>query len=750
MLGNRLYQGALVFLVPLAIIATDTARAVTPEDKLYEAYYLEREKGDYAAAEKLYAELASDRGVDDSVRAKAKARLAAVREEQVSTDFARLMPPEALAYVELREPGEKIVAFLDKLGLMSDPDRLPEAGAKRLAVSPELIKGVLGIRGLAAVVTGFDPATQRPSGVMVFNPGDIGVIRGLIQTALPVAAAPAEPIGGFPTYNVENQAFVTLTSRLVIASTQRSQIEGVIERMKGSKQASLANSKALADLGKDREHALLLFFVNAEPVIPMIKQAMAQEVSRQEFAMAEAVLDIDSLRSLTGRIGLGQDGVGFDVALRMAEGHKSLAFNLLRTPAIDHDTLRCIPEGAAAFSIGALNEAPSRFRGTISPNAQPIVTLLDVGRELFANITSFAVYVLPPEGTEPDGGPPIPDVGVAITVNDPAKSSALWTQMLGIASLAAGTGGIEGTRATIEGVEVRTYRIPDGPVLYFTTMDHDVLLAVSRSAMARSIAAKKQGKSVLDDPAFIDSLSRLGPATTRALVAHAGRCARIARKFTSPGELRDVEPIMALLNDTTAMMVVDHSDELFRISFGVTGIPDVGNLVSSFIARKQKQHQRGAELTRAIQRENWDEAESALQAALDADPDDLSLLRKKFDLLALGKKDHAAAVECGEALAKAMQDSPRGLNRFAWALLTADKYGHAYNELALKMSRRSNEMTDYENWMFLDTLAVAEFDNGNVERAIELEKQAITECDGQGIDSLTETLARFESRHAEK
>ena len=279
-----------------------------------------------------------------------------------------------------------------------------------------------------------------------------------------------------------------------------------MRRLSGKKEPSLADSPALAGVGADRDDALLLFFVNAKPLIPFIKQAMASEGSGHELALAQAILDIDSLQSLTGRVGIGEDGIGIDIALRLNEGHHNLVFNFLRTPAINRDTLQCIPGGAAAFLVGALNEAPSRFGATpSSTTALPIVTALDLGRELFANITSLALYVLPPDETGTKGGFPMPDVGLAITVNDPSKSEALWTQFLGLANMASGTGGMEGTPVTIEGAKVRTFRMPEGPVIHFATLGHDVVITSSASAMARSIHSKKKGASVLDDPAFAQS-----------------------------------------------------------------------------------------------------------------------------------------------------------------------------------------------------------------------------------------------------
>ena len=86
------------------------------EAKFYEAYYLEQVQGDWSAAAKLYEKVASDRRAPEEMRSQAKARLVACREELAAGDFARLMPPDALAYVEVNHPGDQITRLLGSLG----------------------------------------------------------------------------------------------------------------------------------------------------------------------------------------------------------------------------------------------------------------------------------------------------------------------------------------------------------------------------------------------------------------------------------------------------------------------------------------------------------------------------------------------------------------------------------------------------------------------------------------------------------
>ena len=122
--------------------------------------------------------------------------------------------------------------------------------------------------------------------------------------------SPVDPIGGFPTWSIEGKAFVCMTSRLVIASPDPSQIEGVIARLTGSHKGSLASSAKLNKaLGKKRD-GLLSFYVNADPLKPLLRAQIGQAAKHDPgVAIAASLLDIDSFESLSGRIGVDENGL---------------------------------------------------------------------------------------------------------------------------------------------------------------------------------------------------------------------------------------------------------------------------------------------------------------------------------------------------------------------------------------------------------------------------------------------------------
>jgi len=370
------------------------------------------------------------------------------------------------------------------------------------------------------------------------------------------------------------------------------------------------------------------------------------------------------------------------------------------------------------------------------------VTALDIGRELFANIEGIAVFAMPPG----EAAGPIPDIAAVITVNDPAQSQAIWTQILGIASLATGAATMDGETSEIAGVTARAYTFEDQVTVYVGMLENDLLIGSTKAALGQAIKARKSGKSIVDDPAFAGPLAQLGPHTTLAIVAHPARCVEIAKPFMSESDLREAEPIIALMKDTTACVAVEHSDRVLRVSAAVAGIPNISGLVTKMLAEQRQRGHVNRELTRSVKNKDWGQALELLDKQQAAGSDSSGVPRRKFDILAVHKGDHAAARVLADQLFKAMYDDAMAMNNFAWALLTEDRYQHKFNEIALRFSQRSNELTNHKNWAYLDTLALAEFETGNADKAITLEEQAIELCQrdgGGGVDDLKKTLARF-------
>ena len=372
---------------------------------------------------------------------------------------------------------------------------------------------------------------------------------------------------------------------------------------------------------------MLTFFVNAKPLIPMVKGIVAAEGGGTGTRDGPGHSRPGQPETRSAANSASQTrGLSLDIALRLDEGHRNLVYNFLRTPALNPETLKCVPAGAAAVVLGALNNADSSYDSSSGDgNGQPVVTALDIGREFFANITGLALFVLSPDDGRSEGGSPIPDIGLVLTVNDPSQSEALWLQILGLANLAAGGGGLEGSPVEVAGVSTRRFQLPNGPTIHFATLGNDVLIGSSETAVARAIAAKRGGKSLASDEAFAASLKRLGPDTTKAVLVHAGRAAAVAKRFMPPGEAAQVAPIMDVLSGTVVSLVTEHSDERLSFTTEVSGIPDVSGLVAHAITQQAASQQRHGNLRRAMRSENWETANAVLETQLKESPPAISM-----------------------------------------------------------------------------------------------------------------------------
>ena len=89
-------------------------------------------------------------------------------------------------------------------------------------------------------------------------------------------------------------------------------------------------------------------------------------------------------------------------------------------------------------------------------------------------------------------------------------------------------------------------------------------------------------------------------------------------------------------------------------------------------------------------------------------------------------------------------DDASMLNNLAWTLLTHPELKGKFSALALKAAGRCDELTDGASWMYLDTLALATFENGAAAEAVKLQKKAIELARSEKIRP--EAMKEFEER----
>ena len=122
-------------------------------------------------------------------------------------------------------------------------------------------------------------------------------------------------------------------------------------------------------------------------------------------------------------------------------------------------------------------------------------------------------------------------------------------------------------------------------------------------------------------------------------------------------------------------------------------------------------------------------------------------LHKKFSM-AMETGDRKGLGKVVERLYESNYKSAASLNQYAWLLLTEEPGKWHFNEIALKMAERANDLTDGEDWAILDTLAFARFETGSTAEALKLEKKSIRLAkehgvQGEQLGELQKALKRF-------
>lgn len=579
--------------LPLFLVS-GRAAAARPDADLHRAYFLEHQRKEYESAADLYRRVL---GSDASGEVKRIARAGAdrCRDQIAAKDFSRLMPADTLVYVELSRPGAIVEKLAGMVGLTTDDmhallDERPNQSSRamahvpnRIAISPSIFECLRAFGGAAVAVTDFDPEEHRPpAGVLVVHHGDATLLKGLIETAFQFAPI-AEKVRGMPTFgtSVPGVGNVTgvLTEGLFIAGTGRDLVEGVVARLIGSQDDALAARPDLAEINEQRKGATLFAYCNLKEVIKRVRST-ADEHDLQEMKIADHFVDFDSLRWATFSMGINDGALGMQFAVRLADDHRCLAYNLMRLPPMTRQCLSKVPDDAAMFVGIGLNPALSytvadAARGA---GAEPAISGLDIFRELFGNIREIGGFVLPGQFVHGE----IPNVGVVMAVNDVARSRALWDQFLAIPGAIEGREQAAARSIKIGDTPVTTYSIPECGKVYLSELDGCIALAISRDAMKSIIRAHQKNESLVRDPVMGKVVEAMPKDSSIMVGAHFGRLAKVAAGSGDPGAAMAAGPASELCTDMVGWLGVGQAPNQFTVRCSLSGLPNVNDALKKF------------------------------------------------------------------------------------------------------------------------------------------------------------------------
>lgn len=611
MTASYLLIRATFSIASLTAALMPAAETYAERPDLYRAYFLEHQERDYAAARELYlAAIESDLPADQQAVARAGANRC--RDHLVAQNFATIMPPDALGYVELSRPGEVFEKLAAMVGLTTkDMSQVlaqrPSKDANALfhvpqqvVISPALFEVLRSFGGAAVSITGIDPESgDNPRGVMVIHHGDVNLLRGLLETAFQFAPT-TEKIMGLPTFGVTIEGVRVvgvLTEALLIVGSSRDLVEGVVTRLNDSSAPSLASRPDMSELMASRDGATIFALADIQAILK-VAQGHMSEGDRKEMAVVDAVADLKSFRWASYSWGI-QDGVlNSRITLRLADNHRSIAYNLTRLPPMSRKGLAKVPVDAAAVIGFGLNPAVANFaldtasngransaETLASPNATPAISALDIGREFFGNIQEVCAFIVPGKMQKGEGDSEleiVPNVGMIIAVNDVARSRALWDQFLSLPGLVEGHEPSPPRQIKIGETPVTAYQIPSVGAIYLAELDGCIALGLTRTALKSAIRASTKGESILKDEQLGAVIAMLPADCTIMGVAHVGRCAAVAVDSGDQGVAMVAQQVAGYCRDTVACIAVEQGPSQFSVRTSLAGLPNLNEVLKQY------------------------------------------------------------------------------------------------------------------------------------------------------------------------
>ncbi|MEX2113150.1 MAG: hypothetical protein WD845_08190 [Pirellulales bacterium] len=576
-LNRTLLCVGLLALLSARVVAQD-AKPGAAQAQFERGFYLQTHEHDPAGAAAAYEQVVADTSATQALRDEAARRLAQVREDVALVSFASLMPPDVMAFAELDQPGEHIERILKMVGLVRGPGEAAPTGPgvplgnglvlpADFTVSPALVGELKKLRGAAVGVTSIDDHGM-PAGLAVIHPGDCDLLRGAIETAVQVLE-PGEPIEGFKTYRIPDFGWVMLTARLVVASDSREQLTAAVARLRDPASDSLAKRPEFQRVYKEIGQPCIFAFVDGQQIV----KRFGSHLRGRDAAMIRTLLDLDHFESAAVALGTTDDSIQLRAEVNLMPGHRNMAYALIRTAPITRRSLGMVPKGAAGVVVIGLNPpaegaAPASTDGKQEP---PMISAMDIGREFFHNIDELAVFAMPPASDSAAGK--FPEVAAVIAVKDVEKSTALWNQLLTIASLFGAKTTSPPAEVTIEGQPGHSYQFDGLPAIHVVRSPERGLVIGTQGAVAAALKAGASGDSIEKDPAFAGLLAHVTPHTSKAVLVDVGRTVGIAAAMSGGSDARELAMIAQLVSTMKVSLVTDEAPNQLVIRAEVSGLP---------------------------------------------------------------------------------------------------------------------------------------------------------------------------------
>jgi hypothetical protein len=550
-------------------------------------------KQNEAQAKKVFARLVEDYSDQTKIVSKVKPLL----EELGNADPAALMPPETLIYVETGSPGRQIETILNMLKGTPFENPLAVLGGGKSQKSPGDIMAALmnpammtefkKIRGMGVGVTGV--AQNNPPVIVVLFPGKSDALRGLILAGLGMVGRPADPIEGMQTYVFPDGGGAAYDETTVIvaspAAHSAGQLEWSVKQYKGiTNNPTLASSnRSFVKVSKKaRQENALTLWANVDEVFAGLSNIIPQEHFPQEIRLADGIADFKNIDDLLVFFNIQEDGIAFEKSIAFKDGHRCIAYNMIRTPNLSKAGFEAVPSEAVGLVGIALGEAESAQVAAANKSIKSL-TGLDIGREIFANIEQINLFVLPTDGSAAGRDikmpPVVSNLGLAITSRNPEQTRQMLTQILTVANLVSGQTNLGGGKYQIGLVNDQQI------YCYMNQMNKTTVLSLNPGVVEASISAIKRRRSVCAAGPLNEAVSKLSPSTSKLVLINVGGAIKVADSFLTATYNNPQNPAHKILAqlaeacDTTCVQVgTDEQINNFSVRLNIDRLPPLDNL----------------------------------------------------------------------------------------------------------------------------------------------------------------------------
>ena len=167
-------------------------------------------------------------------------------------------------------------------------------------------------------------------------------------------------------------------------------------------------------------------------------------------------------------------------------------------------------------------------------------------------------------------------------------------------------------------------------------------------------------------------------------------------------------------------------------------------------AATRKQMQRRREIAKARKDGNWDAIVTMIDEDIAAAPDrqKAGLRMQKFMMLLTDAKMPEKGYAVGREIFESSKDDAMTLNQLAWFVLDDKRVAQRDIPFALEVAKQAVTASGGDDAAIMDTLARAWWESGDKAKAVEWQKKAVDEAEGDAADEMRATLQKYESGDA--